>query len=131
VKDKHVVKDAAVDVAQDVAEDVAQDVAKGVLGAAEDGNVMLFTVTRAIFQRRNPCPTHACRLPRCPWATREGRARKERGTGRGGWRCTAAAVFAQLALRWGRNLAAQWHLARALCGGAAKSASMFICLLKT
>ena len=30
----------------------------------------------AIFQRRNPRPTHACRPPRCPWATREGRARK-------------------------------------------------------
>ena len=27
---------------------------------------------------------------------------------------TAAAVFVQLALRWGRNWAAQWHLARAV-----------------
>ena len=26
----------------------------------------------------------------------------------------AAAVFVQLALRWGRNRAAQWHLARAV-----------------
>jgi len=26
----------------------------------------------------------------------------------------AAAVFVQLALRWGRNWAAQWHLARAV-----------------
>jgi len=26
----------------------------------------------------------------------------------------AAAVFMQLALRWGRNWAAQWHLARAV-----------------
>ena len=30
---------------------------------------------------------------------------------------TAAAVFAQLALRWGRNWAAQWHLARAVGTG--------------
>ena len=27
---------------------------------------------------------------------------------------TAAAVFVQLELRWGRNWAAQWHLARAV-----------------
>ena len=27
---------------------------------------------------------------------------------------TAAAVFMQLTLRWGRNWAAQWHLARAV-----------------
>jgi len=67
--------------------------------------------------------------PRCPWATREGRARKRRGAGRGGGcnagrttgrgaelvhrgpggarptchatTAAAAAVFAQLALRWG------------------------------
>jgi len=41
----------------------------------------------------------------------------------------AAAVFVQLALRWGRNWAAQWHLARAVgkrFRGAAQSGSMFI-----
>jgi len=69
--------------------------------------------------------------------TREGRARKGRGAGRCGGRATgrgaglclrgsgsarpslhaitaAAAVFVQLALRWGRNWAAQWHSARAM-----------------
>ena len=44
-------------------------------GAAEDGKVKVLIVARAIFQRRNQRPTHACRPPRCPWATREGRAR--------------------------------------------------------
>ena len=42
---------------------------------------------------------------------------------------TAAAVFVQLALRWRRNWAAQWHLAQAAgkCfRGAAQSASKFI-----
>ena len=92
-------------------------------------------------QRRNPRPTHACRPQRCPWATREGRAREGRGAGRGGESCggratgrgaalgllgpggaspprhastaAAAAVFAQLGTRWwGRNWAAQWHLTR-------------------
>jgi len=33
-------------------------------------------VARAIFQGRNPRPTHARRPPRRPWATREGRANK-------------------------------------------------------
>jgi len=37
----------------------------------------------------------------------------------------AAAVFVHLALRWGRNWAAQWHLASA-SGDATQSASMFI-----
>jgi len=69
--------------------------------------------------------------------THEGRAREERGAGRCGGRATgrgaglwlrgpgvarphrhattaAAAVFVQLTLRWGRNWAAQWHLARAV-----------------
>jgi len=72
---------------------------------------------------------------------REGRAREKRGAGRGGGRggrsatgrgaglglrgpgsarpprhatIAAAAVFVHLALRWGRNWAAQWHLARAV-----------------
>ena len=67
--------------------------------------------------------------------TREGRAHKGHGAGSCGGRitgrgegpglrgpggarpprhATAAAVFVQLALRWGRNWAAQWHLARAV-----------------
>ena len=69
--------------------------------------------------------------------TNEGRAREGRGAGRCGGRTTgrgaglglrgsggarpprhattaATAVFVQLALRWGRNWAAQWHLARAV-----------------
>ena len=65
--DKHV-KDAA----QDVAEEVTQDVAEDVLGAAEDGGMKAVIAARAIFQRRNPRPTHAFRPPRCPWATRGG-----------------------------------------------------------
>ena len=146
MRDEHV-KDAA----QDVAEDVTQDVAEDVLGAAEDRSIKVHIVARAIFQRRNPRPTNACRPPRCPWATREGRAREGRGAGRFGRRATgrgagpglrgpggvclprlattAAAIFVQLALRYGRNWAAQWHLARAVAsasGGAALSASMLI-----
>jgi len=70
--------------------------------------------------------------------SREGRTREGRGAGRCGGRATGrgagrgagpglrspggahpprhatAAVFVQLALRWGRNWAAQWHLARAV-----------------
>jgi len=103
--------------------------------------VKVFIVARVIFQRRNPRPTQACRPPRCPWATHKGQAREGRGAGRGGGRgggratgrgaglvlrgpggarpprhasTAAAAVFVQLALRWGRNWAAQWHLARAV-----------------
>ena len=95
----------------------------------------------AILQRRNLRPAHACCPPRFPWAAREGQAREGRGAGCcegrcGGraWRCgtgldlrspggarpprhattAAAAVFVQLALRRGRNWAAQWHLARAV-----------------
>ena len=70
------------DAAQDVAEDVTLDVAEDVFGAAEDGSVKVLVVARAIFKRRNSRPTYACRPPRCPWATREGRARKGRGAGR-------------------------------------------------
>ena len=96
-----------------------------------------YDVRSAARRPSNPRPARPCRLPRCPWATREGRARKGRGAGRGGGRSigrgaglglrgpgsarpprhaitAAAAVFAQLALRWGRNWAAQWHLARAV-----------------
>ena len=61
MKDKHV-KDAT----QDVAKGATQDVAKGVLGAAEDGGVKVLNATRAIFQQRNPRPTHVCRPPHCP-----------------------------------------------------------------
>ena len=64
------------DMAQDVAEDGTQDMAEDVLGAAEDGSVKVLIVARAISQRWNPRPTHACRPPRCSWATREGRARE-------------------------------------------------------
>ena len=41
------------------------------------------------------------------WRSRPGRRAPRHAT-------TAAPVFAQLALRWGRNWAAQWHLARAV-----------------
>ena len=47
----------------------------------------LDSLARVIFQRQNPRPTNACRPPRCPWATLEGRARKGCGAGRGGGRC--------------------------------------------
>ena len=130
------------DAAQDVKQDATQDVVEGVLGAAEDGGVKVLILPIVIFQRRNPRPADACRPPRCPWATREGgRARERRGAGfhggRRGGRCggrgaglglqgpggvrpprhattVAAAVFVQLLLRWGRNWAAQWHLASAV-----------------
>ena len=61
MKDEHL-KDAAQDMAQDMAQDVAEDVS----GAAEDGSVKVFNLSIVIFQRRNPRPTHACRLPRLP-----------------------------------------------------------------
>jgi len=44
------------DAAQDVAVDVTQDAAEDVLGAAEDGRVEVFIVTRAIFHRPPRCP---------------------------------------------------------------------------
>ena len=82
MKDGHV-NDAAQDVAQDVEQDSAQDVAKdvakvvakgvakdvaeGVLGAAEDGGMKVFIVARAIFQRRDPRPTQACRPHSAFW----------------------------------------------------------------
>ena len=62
-------------------------------GAAEDGKVKVLIVARAIFQRRNQRPTHACRPPRCPWATREGRAREGRGAGRGGGRAAGRGTW--------------------------------------
>ena len=52
------------DTAQDVAEDVTQDVAQDMFGAAEDGGAKMFIMSIAIFQRRNPRPTHACHPPR-------------------------------------------------------------------
>ena len=120
--------DPVKDAAQDVAEDMTQDVAEDVAGAAEDGSLKAFVVVRAIFQRRN-CPTHAYRPPRCPRATRAGRARKRRGAERCRGRCggrttgrgaglglrglggarpprhatTTAAVFVQPVLKYGRN----------------------------
>jgi len=57
-----------------------------------------FVVAHVIFQRRNPRPTRACRPPRPPWATREGRAREGRATGSG--RGRAAGCGAGLGL-WG------------------------------
>ena len=52
---------------------VAQDVAEAVFGAAKDGGVKVsIVVSIFIFQRQNLRPTHACRPPRYPWATREG-----------------------------------------------------------
>ena len=47
--------------------DVAQDVAEDVLGAAENGGVEVFIFPIAIFQRRNPSPTHEFRPPRLPF----------------------------------------------------------------
>ena len=64
--------------------DAAQDAAEDMLGAEKDGSLTVLFVARAIFQRREtPRPTHARRPPRCPLATREGRAREGRGVGLG------------------------------------------------
>ena len=49
------------DAAWVVAEDLTQGVAEDVLGAAEDGSPKVFIAARAICQRRNLRPTHACR----------------------------------------------------------------------
>jgi len=75
VKDEHVKNGHVKGAVQGVAEGVTLGAAEDVLGAAEDESVKVLIVARAIFQRRNPRPTHAFRPPRCPWATREGRAR--------------------------------------------------------
>ena len=45
---------------------MTQDAVEGVLGAAEDGGMKAVIAARAIFQRRNPRPTHAYRPPRLP-----------------------------------------------------------------
>ena len=82
VKDGHARDEPVKDAVQDATQDATQGVAGGVLGAAEEGSAKALIVARAIFQRRNPRPTNACRPPRCPWATREGRAREGRGAGR-------------------------------------------------
>jgi len=73
------------DSVQDLAEDVTQDVTEDAMGAAEDGSVKVLIAARAIFQRRNPRPTHAFRPQRRPWATREGRARECHRTWRKTW----------------------------------------------
>jgi len=63
--------------------DVAQDVAENLLGAAEDGGVKVLIV---VFSLSSSGGTHAQQThanpPRCPWATREGRAHEGRGAGR-------------------------------------------------
>ena len=87
-------------------------------GAAEDGSAKVLVVAPVIF--------HAC-----PCVKREGQARKGRqgvvedvpqdvaqdlafGARTARALFTTTAVFVQLALRYGRNWAAQWHLARAV-----------------
>jgi len=57
LKDRHV-KEVAQDAAQKVAQNMAQDVAQDVLGAAKDGSVKVLILPIAIFQQRNPRPTH-------------------------------------------------------------------------
>ena len=129
--------------------DVAQDVAENLLGAAENGGVKVLIV---VFSLSSSGGTHAQQThanpPRCPWATREGRAHKGctagrgggRGGGLGGGRAAGCGVrpglrasgpgrrapylprhhrrrrlcAARGSLRWGRNWAAQWYLARAV-----------------
>ena len=44
--------------AEDMAEVATQYVAEGVLGAAKDGSVKVLILPIAIFQQRNPRPTH-------------------------------------------------------------------------
>jgi len=89
-----------------------------------------------LFPAAEPTPNTRVPPPRCPWATREGRAREKRGAGRGGERCVVFATgrgagprlrgpgrrapssprhhrrhrrlgAASGLLRWGRNWAAQ------------------------
>ena len=107
---------------KDAAQALAKVVAKDVLGAAETGSTKVFVVVSiAIFQRRNPRPTHAWR----PSHAALGRHVKDKHVkdvtqdlafGCLGGACpprhtttTAATVFAKPALSWGRNWAAQWH----------------------
>ena len=59
-KDEHV---------KDAAQNAAQDVAGHVPGAAEDGGIKVLILPIAIFQRRNPRPTHVFRPPRLPCDT--------------------------------------------------------------
>ena len=54
------VKDGQVkDAAQDVAQDVAQDAVEDVLGTVDGGGAKVLILPVAIFQRKNPHPTHA------------------------------------------------------------------------
>jgi len=111
VKDVHV-KDAAKGVVQDVAQDAEPDMP----GAAEDGSRKVLILSIIIFQRWNPRPIHAHRLPRCPLATREGRAHE--GCGGVTWRRTCHRT--QLSGIW----LGLWASASA---GAAQSTSLFLC----
>jgi len=54
---------------KDAAQNAAQDVAGHVPGAAEDGGIKVLILPIAIFQRRNPRPTHVFRPPRLPCDT--------------------------------------------------------------
>ena len=58
VKNRHV-RDAV----KNVAQDVARNVAEGESGAAEDGSLKVLILSIVLFQRRNPCPTHASTPP--------------------------------------------------------------------
>ena len=111
MRDEHV-KDAA----QNMAEDVTQDVAEGVLGAAEDGLSSVSGGTHVkdehakdAAQLRRALRRACHRTWRKTWASGPGRrAPSSHAT------TAAAAAFVHLALRWGRNWAAQCHLARAV-----------------
>ena len=100
---------------------------------AEDGSVKVFIVARVMFHHPHAFPRRhvkdehakdaaqlrsalrrACqRTWRRTWAS--GPGRRAPSSPRHHRRCHR---LVHLALRWGRNWAAQWHLARAICGQA-------------
>jgi len=126
------VKDLAQDVAEDVlsdaknGSDLAQDVAENVLSDAKNRSAKVFivkvyalSIVKARAKPLRRCTTRA--KPALRSFSFEVDNLEPHGLrGPGGTRSprhattAAAAVSAQLALRWGRNWAAQWHLVRAV-----------------
>ena len=126
------------DAVEDVAEDVTRDVAEDVLGAEEDGPSSVsggkIIITPVAYPQLPPPPRPKRFLHQRFLHRRAKRSLNVRSSllvqqAQWQWRSArstrahapfptpppaAAAIFVQLAQRWGCNWAAQWHLARAV-----------------
>ena len=113
---------------KDVAQDMAEDVAEDVWGAEKDGSLAVLFVARVIFQRRET-PKHTRAAPHAAlglaWATREGRAREGR-VPPPTLHVKDVAQGAEMGAQLGSSVAFGSYSGKALPGGAAQSASMFI-----